>query len=116
MKDIYSLLSELQLEVRDMTVKVFEFENEMTNRNQVSKAAARLRKDAKVSIGKLNKLRDYINDVRLETKAYYDAQKRRSDNLNAAKKKRRSDNLNAAKKKEIAELEAKLAELKDSLV
>ena len=104
MKDVYALISELQLTVKDLPIEMYSFETEHTTKNQVVKGAAKLRKELKSCIEKLDKLRDYVTAVRKEAEDYYDAQKDRADMLNAAKKQ------------EIAELEAKLAELKNSLI
>ena len=104
MRDIYDLIGEVQVAVKDLPISMYDFEMNHSTKNQAIKGAAKVRKELKGCIDKLNKMRNYVNQVRQEAETFDDAQKERTDNLNAAKKQ------------EIAELENKLAELKASLV
>ena len=104
MKDVYSLISDIKLEVKDLHINIFAFESEHKNKFQVLKAAAKIRKDLKRMIDDMEKIRNYVTEVRKELETFYDAQRDRAAELNKSKLA------------EIAQLETQLAELKASLI
>lgn len=85
MKDVYSLISDIQLEVKDLHINIFSFESEHKNKFQVLKTAAQIRKNLKNMIYDMEKVRNYVTEVRKELETFYDAQRERAAELNRSK-------------------------------